>query len=117
MTLLPLDGRAIYTPAKYVCGVPGMSDMIMSVTGFIGEERAELRALILACGAQYTGDLSKNKNTHLVGKRWEGEKYRKAVEWGVKCVSKSWLEECYRLGHMVHENACPSPDGWSVMDR
>lgn len=39
---------------------------VISVTGFVGEERNDLKQLIRMSGANYSGTLSKKENTHLI---------------------------------------------------
>ena len=64
------------------------------MTGFVGSERSDLKFLIRASGAKYSGALSKKDNTHLICSGPEGEKWRKAKEWGIKVVTYQWLWDC-----------------------
>ena len=49
-------------------------------------------------GAGYTDHLSR-KNTHLICKNVGGQKYTKAVEWGMHVVSVEWLYHIVRYGY------------------
>eukprot|EP01027_Heterolobosea_sp_BB2_P025400 GEZU01038983.1.p1 GENE.GEZU01038983.1~~GEZU01038983.1.p1 ORF type:complete len:111 (+),score=14.21 GEZU01038983.1:112-444(+) len=84
---------AIHYPLKEPNGIPEMRNLVISVTGFVGDERSDLKFLIRACGAKYTGALSKKENTHLICSLPEGEKYNKALEWKIKVVNRRWLDE------------------------
>ena len=43
---------------------------IITVSGFIGEEREDIKDLIRICGASFTGHLTPH-NTHLICQRFE----------------------------------------------
>eukprot|EP00163_Fabomonas_tropica_P031118 TRINITY_DN7294_c0_g1_i2.p1 TRINITY_DN7294_c0_g1~~TRINITY_DN7294_c0_g1_i2.p1 ORF type:complete len:720 (+),score=148.74 TRINITY_DN7294_c0_g1_i2:173-2332(+) len=88
--------------------VQGMSTMIISVTGFEGAERRSIIDTIFQCGAQYTGAMTQ-KNTHLIFKRPSGDKYRRAQEWGIKCVQLPWLEDTVRNGRVMSEDPYTAP--------
>eukprot|EP00762_Andalucia_godoyi_P008256 ANDGO_02993.mRNA.1 BRCT domain-containing protein At4g02110 len=93
-TLIPFECKSeLYTPTPSRFGISSMRDCVISISGFTGAERMEIKSLVALAGAQYTGDLSKSKNTHLIVLRQEGEKYTKALEWGMQVVSRRWLEE------------------------
>jgi NAD-dependent DNA ligase len=92
----------IHYPIRCSTGIPEMSKLVISVTGFVGEERNDLKFLIKACGAKYSGALSKKENTHLICCVPEGEKYQKALEWNIKVTNKRWLYDC-----VSEWNYCP----------
>ena len=56
----------IHYPIQNNSGIKNMSKLVISVTGFVGEERNDLKFLIKASGAKYSGALSKKENTHLI---------------------------------------------------
>lgn len=92
------------------------------MTGFVGEERNDLKHLIRMSGANYSGTLSKKENTHLISCAYvlycnmiyiirpEGEKYKKALEWAIVVVSKRWLHDCVkywkRLPEAMYQDIC-----------
>lgn len=73
------------------------------MTGFIGEERSDLKYLIKACGARYSGALSKKDNTHLICRLPEGEKFKKALEWKICVANRRWLYDCVTLWQKCEE--------------
>lgn len=80
-----------------------MKDLVISVTGFVGDERNDLKYLIKISGARYSGTLSKKDNTHLVCWSLDGEKFRKALEWNIQIVSKRWLMDCIAAWYKLPE--------------
>lgn len=71
-----------------------MRGLVISVTGFVGEERNDLKYLIRAAGATYSGALQRKENTHLLCSMPEGEKYKKAHEWNIIVVNSRWIYDC-----------------------
>ncbi len=71
----------LFAPLPSRNGIPEMKNFVVSVTGFVGTERSDLKFLIKAVGAKYSGALSKKENTHLICYNAEGEKWKKAKEW------------------------------------
>ncbi|KAL0485927.1 PAX-interacting protein [Acrasis kona] len=92
----------IHYPLVSSMGISNMSKLVISVTGFIGEERNDLKFLIKASGARYSGALSKKENTHLICCVPEGEKYQRALEWNILVINKRWLYDC-----VSEWNCCP----------
>eukprot|EP00818_Percolomonas_sp_WS_P001969 CAMPEP_0117447370 /NCGR_PEP_ID=MMETSP0759-20121206/6840_1 /TAXON_ID=63605 /ORGANISM="Percolomonas cosmopolitus, Strain WS" /LENGTH=500 /DNA_ID=CAMNT_0005239703 /DNA_START=168 /DNA_END=1670 /DNA_ORIENTATION=- len=86
-------------------GIAAMHHLVISVTGFVGEERSDLKYLIRACGAKYSGALSKRENTHLICCQPFGEKYRKALEWNICVINKRWLYDCIKSWTCLPEEA------------
>jgi len=85
---------SIHFPIRGAHGIEEMRDLTISVTGFVGEERNDLKYLIKISGAKYSGTLSKKENTHLICNGADGEKYKKALEWEIHVVTKRWLLDC-----------------------
>ena len=71
---------------------------LMSVTGFTDSSRYGIISMLNMIGAGYTDHLSR-KNTHLICKDVGGQKYTKAVEWGMHVVSVEWLYHIVRYGY------------------
>ena len=65
--------------------------------GFFGEARQQVRALVEALGATYSGELVDGLSTHLVcahGANCNGVlKVKKAQEWGIPVVRVEWLTD------------------------
>jgi hypothetical protein len=75
-------------------GLPGFSDMLISLSNYSGDARSYLENLIVATGARCTKTL-KQDNTHLITAHDTSEKCAAAKEWGVHIVNHLWLEESY----------------------
>lgn len=71
---------------------------LMSVTGFADSSRYGIIAMLNEIGAGFTENLSR-KNTHLICKEGSGQKYAKALEWGLHVVSVEWLYHVARYGY------------------
>ncbi|KAL7554868.1 hypothetical protein ACHAWF_018413 [Thalassiosira exigua] len=71
---------------------------VVSVTGFVDASRYGIVAMLRSVGAEFTDSLTR-KNTHLICKEAKGQKYAKAVEWGVRAVSVEWLYCAIRFGY------------------
>lgn len=84
----------VHYPLRSWTGIPEMKGLVISVTGFVGEERSDLKFLIRSTGATYSGALQRKENTHLLCSMPEGEKYKKALEWKIKVVNARWIFDC-----------------------
>lgn len=62
-----------------------------------------LQAFITQNGAEYHADMTKNA-THLVALKPEGEKYKYASLWGLKLVTKEWIQDSIERGMVLEEN-------------
>ena len=71
---------------------------LMSVTGFTDSSRYGIISMLNEIGAGFTDNLSR-KNTHLICKEGSGQKYIKALEWGLHVVSVDWLYHVVREGY------------------
>ena len=79
----------------------------VSVTGFVGVERIGLRMMLLAIGADYTENMSRD-NTHLICREASGPKYEKAIEWKLHVVTVEWL---YHIAYFGHDTGCEKSFG------
>lgn len=70
----------------------------ISVTGFSGSTRSALVHAIQALGVAYD-DAMHTSTTHLICREAKGQKYAKAVEWGIQCVSMDWLYHVMKYGY------------------
>jgi len=71
---------------------------LVSVTGYVDANRYGIKSMVNEIGADWSDNLSR-KNTHLICKQPEGQKYIKALEWGVHVVSIEWLYHIVRYGY------------------
>ena len=72
--------------------------LLVSVTGYQGANRYTIRSMVNEIGADWSDNLSR-RNTHLVCEKAEGQKYTKALEWGIHVVSIEWLRRIVKYGY------------------
>ncbi|XP_078719595.1 PAX-interacting protein 1 [Lampetra fluviatilis] len=82
--------RALHLPMALQHSAKPCASHIISVTGFVDQDREDLKLMIALTGGRYTGYLSRS-NTLLVCKDPSGMKFDKAREWRVPCVNITWL--------------------------
>ncbi|KAH0520270.1 PAX-interacting protein 1 [Microtus ochrogaster] len=82
--------RALHFPVAFPPGGKPCSHHIISVTGFVDNDRDDLKLMAYLAGAKYTGYLCRS-NTVLICKEPSGLKYEKAKEWRIPCVNAQWL--------------------------
>ncbi|XP_031236102.1 PAX-interacting protein 1 isoform X2 [Mastomys coucha] len=82
--------RALHFPVAFPPGGKPCSQHIISVTGFVDNDRDDLKLMAYLAGAKYTGYLCRS-NTVLICKEASGLKYEKAKEWRIPCVNAQWL--------------------------
>jgi len=70
----------------------------VSVTGFLGNERTGMQMALQVIGAEYTENM-RSSNTHLICKEARGEKFKKAIEWGIHIISEKWLYDVLQYGY------------------
>ncbi|KAF8012786.1 hypothetical protein BT93_I0822 [Corymbia citriodora subsp. variegata] len=83
--------------------VRGMESVVASVSGYHGTERFDLIKLICLMGASYVGAMS-SSTTHLVCRRFDGQKYDLARKFKTHVVNHRWVEECIKQGRRVLEH-------------
>jgi len=54
-------------------------------------------------GGEYTADLRKDHNTHLIAVRADGPKFEFAHKWKMKVVTPKWFFRCIEAGEYVDE--------------
>lgn len=65
---------------------------IVSVSGFVAEERERIKHMVIESGAKLTPYMSKH-NTVLICRRPEGAKYKRAKDWTMPVVNLVWLND------------------------
>ena len=69
-------------------------NMLVSLSGFEGDDRLRVRFMCEAVGLKYTGHFS-NQHDVLVCRKPEGPKFQKAREWRKPVVTTTWLAQVY----------------------
>eukprot|EP00058_Branchiostoma_floridae_P019991 XP_002605481.1 hypothetical protein BRAFLDRAFT_126794 [Branchiostoma floridae] len=84
--------KALHLPTPFPHSIKPCNGQIIAVTGFVDQDRENLKMMISLAGAKYTGSFSRF-NTVLICKRPEGEKHKKALEWRTPCLNVQWLSD------------------------
>ena len=92
-------------PPPFIGGVPEMRDVVVCLSGYEGERRANLEELLSALGATYEPGWT-SKCTHLVCWEFAGFRWIRSRALGtdlVKVVSHKWVQDCAREWKRVPE--------------
>ncbi|ELR25747.1 Subunit of DNA polymerase II [Acanthamoeba castellanii str. Neff] len=97
----PMEMPILFTPLPHPLPLPKPPlSYLISVTGFAGVDRENLKGLIESMGFSYTDRFTK-KNTHLICKEASGDKFVKAKEWQRGAiVSAEWLTQSASKGRI-----------------
>jgi chromosome segregation ATPase len=95
--VVPHSDKVLYQPIRDEHGVPGMDKVVVSIAGYKGPIRNDIRELIEATGATFNQNFTK-KTTHLVCYRAESEVYAKALLFklegqALEIVNHRWIED------------------------
>ena len=74
--------------------IEGFASTCVTTTGFTGQDRVDVRTVALAVGCAFSGDLVRQRTTHLVAAvpaAALGQKGVKAREWGIPVLALDWL--------------------------
>ena len=75
------------------------ANLRVSLTGFVGTEKAALAQAMAACNVKFLNEMT-TASTHLVCKeKATGLKLEKALEWGIRIVSMDWMYFVLRHGY------------------
>ncbi|KAG6449754.1 hypothetical protein O3G_MSEX006244 [Manduca sexta] len=91
--------QALHLPSMYAARDRPAKHHRAAVSGWRDDERARLTFCIEHVGAKLTPYMTRD-NTVLICKRAEGNKYRRAREWGIPVVTAAWLTDLL-LGNMT----------------
>jgi len=112
--VLELSRSPILTPLRFRPPYDTMMDVVLSFSGFGGQDRLIHTTLAHRLGAAVTTTFARRANTHLVASCPSGEKFRAACSWGIPVVSVNWLRQCAQVGDcapiLQYLLSCP-PDG------
>jgi len=96
--VLDLARSPVLTPLKFRPPFDTMMDVVISFSGFAGQDRLIHMALAHRLGASVTTTFSRRSNTHLIAANDSGDKFRAACRWGIPVVSINWLRQCAQIG-------------------
>ncbi|XP_034827605.1 PAX-interacting protein 1 isoform X2 [Maniola hyperantus] len=91
--------HALHLPALHARTERPAQHHRAALTGWRRDERRRLACCLRQIGAKLTPYMSRD-NTVLICRRAEGNKYRRARDWGIPCVSAAWLTDLL-LGNMT----------------
>lgn len=105
--------QALHLPAPSTFGTKRpATKYIISISGYVGEERERIKKMVEESGAMLTVYFSRH-NSILVCKNPEGSKYKCAKEWNIPVVNCAWLSDILQgnLSHMTqYDNQRYQPD-------
>ncbi|KAJ1915661.1 protein kinase activating protein dpb11 [Mycoemilia scoparia] len=82
---------SLFRPISYSLPIPGSGKIIASISGFEGIEREHICKLCTILGFEFSERFFR-RMTHLIcSKPFRGEKYKRALKWGVEVVDLNWL--------------------------
>ncbi|XP_039752562.1 PAX-interacting protein 1 isoform X2 [Pararge aegeria] len=91
--------HALHLPALHARTERPAQHHRAALTGWRRDERRRLACCLRQIGTKLTPYMSRD-NTVLICRRAEGNKYRRARDWGIPCVSAAWLTDLL-LGNMT----------------
>lgn len=86
--------QVLHFPTPYGEPERPCKNMLVSVSGFEGEDRQRVRFMCEAVGLTYTGYFSSHHDL-LVCRKADGAKFQKAREWRKPVVTVSWLAQVH----------------------
>lgn len=107
--VVPHTDKVLYQPIRDENGVPGMEQAVVSIAGYKGPIRNDIRELIEAAGATFNQNFTK-KTTHLICYRAESEVYAKALLFKLEgqmleIVNHRWIEDSVRNWRRMPEES------------
>ena len=107
--VVPHTDKVLYQPIRDENGVPGMESAVISIAGYKGPIRNDIRELIEATGATFNQNFTK-KTTHLVCYRAESEVYAKALLFKLEgqmleIVNHRWIEDSAKQWRKMPEES------------
>lgn len=107
--VVPHTDKVLYAPIRDENGVTGMEGCVVSVAGYKGPIRNDIRELIEASGAAFNQNFTK-KTTHLICYRAESEIYAKALLFklegqSLEIVNHLWMEDCVKQWRRLPEES------------
>ncbi|PYH43775.1 BRCT domain protein [Aspergillus saccharolyticus JOP 1030-1] len=93
------DIRALEAEYRF----PIFGGLSICLTGFEDMSvRKYIQDTVTAHGAEFRKDLLKS-TSHLIARSTEGDKYKFAMQWGIKIVSMQWLTDSLERGMVLEE--------------
>ena len=91
MKLLRPPWKAVHFPLPPV-QLTDCTKMDVTITGFTDTERDYVKDMIEYAGAKYSSSFTK-KNSVIICKAFQGDKYKTSKDWKIPAVSISWLND------------------------
>ena len=107
--VVPHTDKVLYAPIRDEHGVPGIEYAVISIAGYKGPIRNDIRELIEASGATFNQNFTK-KTTHLICYRAESEIYAKALLFKLEgqqleIVNHAWIEDSVKHWKKMPEDS------------
>ena len=97
--------QVLHFPTPYGEAERPCRNMLVSLSGFEGDDRQRVRFICEGVGLKYTGHFSSQHDV-LVCRKPEGPKFQKAREWRKPVVTTTWLAQVYfgflNAIHQIH---------------
>ncbi|XP_047967846.1 BRCT domain-containing protein At4g02110-like isoform X1 [Salvia hispanica] len=99
-----VDPTVMYWPVRDPSGIPAAKSLVMCLTGYLGQDRDDIKNMVALMGATFTKPLLATKVTHLICYKFEGEKYELAKKMKtIKLVNHHWLEDSLKAWQLLPE--------------
>ncbi|CAH8506619.1 unnamed protein product [Schistosoma mattheei] len=107
-----------FKPVLHKPGPPPLSGCVISLSGFVGNDRNLLTSYAQALGAvvqecflrKSVASRNLAASTHLIAAKPDGRKWPAAQQWGLPAVNRLWLYKCAETWSLVNECEFPVYD-------
>ncbi|CAH8527437.1 unnamed protein product [Schistosoma bovis] len=107
-----------FKPVLHKPGPPPLSGCVISLSGFVGNDRSLLTSYAQALGAvvqecflrKSVASRNLAASTHLIAAKPDGRKWPAAQQWGLPAVNRLWLYKCAETWSLVNECEFPVYD-------
>uniref|UniRef100_A0A3Q0KM56 Putative topbp1 n=1 Tax=Schistosoma mansoni TaxID=6183 RepID=A0A3Q0KM56_SCHMA len=118
LCLQEIRKECAFKPVLHKPGPPPLSGCVISLSGFVGNDRGLLTSYAQALGAvvqecflrKSVASRNLAASTHLVAAKPDGRKWPAAQQWGLPAVSRLWLYKCAETWSLVNECEFPVYD-------
>ncbi|TNN07289.1 DNA topoisomerase 2-binding protein [Schistosoma japonicum] len=118
LCLQEISKEYAFKPVLRKQGPPPLSGCVISLSGFVGNDRCLLTSYAQALGAtvqecflrKSVASRNLSASTHLIAAKPDGRKWPAAQQWGLPAVSRLWLYKCAETWSLVDESEFPVSD-------